>query len=132
MEVVISDERLSSMLNNYKDSYLSIVNVVLSVLNEQTSSLGLPVGDKAKFILRGIELCNDTAMKIAVTVEANRDNLLVKALDSNSQMIGMMAQGGLKIEETQFKIYYEALKEVLAKGGVTIQEAYDALMRGEN
>lgn len=122
-DAVIDDKQLEGMLKSYADSYKSILGTIVGTIEEEVSKLSLPAVEKAKIVVKGIELCNDTAMKIAVTVEANRDNLLVKALDSNSQMIGMMAQGGLKIEETQFKIYYEALKKVLEKGGVTIQEA---------
>lgn len=115
-----NDAELRKLANNYAECYQHIVKVIISTIDEQVQKLSLQGEAKAKFVMRGIELCNDTALKMAVGVEANRDNLLVKALDSNSQMIGMMAQGGLVVDELNFKIYYQALKQVMKKGGVEV------------
>lgn len=115
------DTQLKELCNDFNYTYASIQEKIIKTINDEIVSLGLPQSTKEAFVVKGIELVCDTALKIAVAKVSNKDNLALKALDSTAQMLGMLAQGGLEISQLQFDVYYNALKEIMGRGGVTIE-----------
>lgn len=116
------EEQLKSLVDDFNFVYQGIQENVLRTLDERIRALGLPNATKEGFIVRGIELLTDLSLKISIAKVTNKDNLALKALDSNANMIGMLAQGGLQISSQQFQIYYSALKEIMDRGGVDIKD----------
>lgn len=119
-EIVI-DTQLKELCNDFNYTYASIQEKIIKTINDEIVTLGLPQSTKEAFVVKGIELVCDTALKIAVAKVSNKDNLALKALDSTAQMLGMLAQGGLEISQLQFDVYYNALKEIMSRGGITIE-----------
>lgn len=118
---IVVDTQLKELCNDFNYTYASIQDKIIKTINDEIVSLGLPQSTKEAFVVKGIELVCDTALKIAVAKVSNKDNLALKALDSTAQMLGMLAQGGLEISQLQFDVYYNALKEIMGRGGVTIE-----------
>lgn len=118
---IVVDTQLKELCNDFNYTYASIQDKIIKTINDEIVTLGLPQSTKEAFVVKGIELVCDTALKIAVAKVSNKDNLALKALDSTAQMLGMLAQGGLEISQLQFDVYYNALKEIMSRGGVTIE-----------
>lgn len=118
---IVVDTQLKELCSDFNYTYASIQDKIIKTINDEIVSLGLPQSTKEAFVVKGIELVCDTALKIAVAKVSNKDNLALKALDSTAQMLGMLAQGGLEISQLQFDVYYNALKEIMSRGGVTIE-----------
>lgn len=120
-------EGLVELVESYKFAHKEVVNVIITNINDQIIKMQIPQQASADFILKGIELCNDTAMKIALSYVANKDNLLLKSLDTSGQMSGMMAQGGLVIDQKLFAAFLECWKKTAEKGGVTLESIRDSV-----
>lgn len=118
---IVVDTQLKELCNDFNYTYASIQEKIIKTINDEIVTLGLPQSTKEAFVVKGIELVCDTALKIAVAKVSNKDNLALKALDSTAQMLGMLAQGGLEISQLQFDVYYNALKEIMSRGGVTVE-----------
>lgn len=116
------EDQLKSLVDDFNFVYQGIQENVLKTLDQRITALGLPNSAKEGFIVRGIELLTDLSLKISIAKVTNKDNLALKALDSNANMIGMLAQGGLEISNQQFQIYYSALKEIMDRGGVVVKD----------
>lgn len=117
-----AEESLKSLVNDFNFTYEGIQKNILKTIDERIKTLGIPSSAREGFVIKGIELLTDLSLKISIAKVTNKDNLALKALDSNSSMIGMLAQGGLEISQQQFEIYYSALKEIMNRGGITIKE----------
>lgn len=115
-----AEESLKSLVDDFNYVYEGIQKNILKTIDERIKTLGIPSSAREGFIIKGIELLTDLSLKISIAKVTNKDNLALKALDSTAQMLGMLAQGGLEISQTQFDIYYQALKEILTRGGITI------------
>lgn len=117
----LNDSVLKKIVDDYGYCYKTASEHVLTFLRECVDQFQIPESVKYNLIAKGIELFNETAIKLSASSVANRNNLLLKALDSSGNMIGMLGQGGMTIEKIQFSIYYESLKKIMEIAGVVIQ-----------
>ena len=116
----LNDAVLKKIVDDYGYCYKTASEHVLTFLRECVDQFQIPESVKYNLIAKGIELFNDTAIKLSASSVANKNTLLLKALESSGNTIGMLGQGGLTIEQQQFAIYYEALKKIMELAGVEI------------
>lgn len=116
----LNDAVLKKIVDDYGYCYKTASEHVLTFLRECVDQFQIPESVKYNLIAKGIELFNETAIKLSASSVANKNNLLLKALESSGNTIGMLGQGGLTIEQQQFAIYYEALKKIMELAGVEI------------
>lgn len=116
----LNDVVLKKIVDDYGYCYKTASEHVLTFLRECVDQFQIPESVKYNLIAKGIELFNETAIKLSASSVANKNNLLLKALESSGNTIGMLGQGGLTIEQQQFAIYYEALKKIMELAGVEI------------
>lgn len=110
------------LCDDFAYAYDKVFSAVMTRIEDRINKLGLPQSTKEQFVAKGFDVVSDLALRLAITKTSNKDNLALKALESIANMIGMMAQGGLEVETTQFKIFYTALKEIMLRAGVEIPE----------
>lgn len=110
------------LCDDFSYAYGKVFDAVMTRIEERVNKLGLPQSAKEQFVAKGFDVVSDLALRLAITKTSNKDNLALKALEAIANMIGMMAQGGMEINKTQFEIFYKALKEIMQRAGVEIPE----------
>lgn len=122
-----ASEDLKLLCSDFKYAYDEVFEVVMKKIEDRVNQLGLPQNSKDQFVSKGFDIISDLALRLTITKTSNRDNLALKALESISNMIGLIAQGGLEVDERQFEIFYSALKAVLLRAGIEIPDYSEAM-----
>lgn len=117
-----ASEDLKLLCSDFKYAYDEVFEVVMKKIEDRVNQLGLPQNSKDQFVSKGFDIISDLALRLTITKTSNRDNLALKALEAIANLIGMLGQGGIQIETMQFKIFYQSLKEIMARAGVTIDD----------
>lgn len=122
MSEIVASEDLKALCNDFKYAYDEVFDVVMKKIEDRVNKLGLPQSSKDQFVQKGFDIVSDLALRLTITKTSNKDNLALKALEAIANLIGMLGQGGIQIETKQFEIFYQALKAILDRGGVGIND----------